>query len=238
MTMNPPGRVADRAFTLALEGSTYEGSVALLRGEELIAERSLHDDDFAAPLTGRGERLLPAVSECIESAGIKPQEITRIVCGSGPGRFTSLRIAGSVAKGLATGLGADLYAVSSLLLTVSAARPAPPEGEYLSVLDAMRGDWFAARVTLAADGSIDEKETARIISAADLGAISVREPDLRVIGPGQNINAVPHARGVAPLLARIIAAGRVDLASWEPDYGRLPEAQVRREAGNPRPVGR
>ena len=236
MTMNSPAGVADRAVTLALEGSTYGGSVALFRGGELLAEKSLHDDDSAAPLTGRGERLMPAVSECIESAGIEARDITRIVCGAGPGRFTSLRIAGSVAKGLAAGLGIDLYAISSLLLTVSAARA--PEGEYLSVLDAMRGDWFAARVAVAADGSIDEKETARIISAADLRSISVREPDLRIIGPGQNIDAVPHARGVGPLLARIIAEGRVDLASWEPDYGRLPEAQVRREAGNLGPAGR
>ena len=236
MTTNSPGPVRDSSITLALEGSTYDGSVALLRGAELLAESSLHDDDSAASLTGRGERLLPAVSECLESAGMKAREITRVVCGSGPGRFTSLRIAGSVAKGLATGSGADLYAVSSLLLTVSAARA--PEGEYLSVLDAMRGDWFAARVTVAPDGSIDEKDAARIISTADLQSISLREPDVRIIGPGQNIDAVPHARGVAPLLARIIAGGRVDLASWEPDYGRLPEAQVRREAGNLRPAGR
>ena len=237
MMMNPaPG--PDRALTLALEGSTYEGSVALLRGDELLAERSLRDDDSSAPRAGRGERLLPAVSECLEAASIQARDITRIVCGAGPGRFTSLRIAGSVAKGLAAGIAADLFAVSSLLLTVSAARPALPAGEYLSVLDAMRGDWFVSRIVVAGDGSVSEKETPRIHSTADLHAISLREPDLRIIGPGQNIDAAPHARGVAPILAQIIAGGPVDLAAWEPDYGRLPEAQVRKDAGNFRPAAR
>lgn len=225
-------------LTLALEGSTYEGSVALFRGIEVIAERSLHDDDTAAPLVGRGERLLPAVAECIETAGIEAREVTRIVCGAGPGRFTSLRIAGSAAKGLATGLGAELYAVSSLLLTVSAARAPLEPGEYLSVLDAMRGEWFASRVGVAADGSIEEKETARLITSADLQDLSRGDTELRIIGPGRSIDAQPHARGVGPLLSRIIAGGPVDLASWEPNYGRLPEAQVRREAEALRPVAR
>lgn len=226
------------ALTLALEGSTYAGSVALFRGTEIIAEKSLHDDDAAAPLTGRGERLLPAVAECIEAAGIEVKDIARIVCGAGPGRFTSLRITGSAAKGLATGLGADLYAVSSLLLTVSSARPQLPEGEYLSVLDAMRGEWFVARVRVAADGSIGEQQAARLVAGPELQEISRGEAELRTIGPGQAIDARPHARGVGPLLPHIIALGPVDLSSWEPDYGRLPEAQVRREAEQLRSVAR
>lgn len=226
------------SFTLALEGSTYEGSVALFRGDEVVAEMSLHDDDGGMPVSGRGERLLPAVAECIEAAGVRVREITKIVCGAGPGRFTSLRIAGSAAKGLAAGVGAELYAISSLLLTVTAARPAPRAGEYLSVLEALRGDWFVANVTVAADGGVSEKGPARIVSGAELEAIAAAEAGLRIIGPGQTIDARPHARGVAPLLSRICAGGPVDLASWEPDYGRLPEAQVRREASSGRSSAR
>jgi tRNA threonylcarbamoyladenosine biosynthesis protein TsaB len=39
---------------------------------------------------------------------------------------------------------------------------------------------------------------------------------------------------VARLLAPTIAREPVDLASWEPDYGRLAEAQVRWEAAHGR----
>lgn len=222
-------------FTLALEGSTYEGSVALIQGTRVVAERTLKDADGATPQAGRGERLLPAIAECIAAAGVGRGGLKWIVCGSGPGRFTSLRVAGALAKGLATGYGAELYAISSLVLTVTAASPPPEEGQYLSVLDAMRGDWFAARVTVDGDGGVEQRGPARIIGGADLEAISRDEPNLRITGPGQRIDAHPHARGVARILDRILAGGPVDLASWEPDYGRLPEAQARREGASARP---
>src|SRR3954454_18111156 len=107
------------AYTLAIDGSTYQGSVALLREGRVVAERTLKEEDGAAPRAGRGERLMPAIAECLRECGVSRGEIARIVCGSGPGSFTSLRVAGSVAKGLAAGYGIDLYAVSSLMLTVT-----------------------------------------------------------------------------------------------------------------------
>src|SRR6202030_468320 len=105
-----------------------------------------------------GEQLMPALAACMQGAGIKREQVGRIVCGAGPGSFTSLRVAGSVAKGLAVGYGVPLYAVSSLLLTVTGARPPLPAGEYLSVLDAMRGDVFAARVALRSDRTAIQSE--------------------------------------------------------------------------------
>jgi len=228
----PPAAV----YTLALEGATYGGSVALLRGASVIAERTLGEDDGSVSRAGRGEKLMPAIAACLEEANVGRSEIDRIVCGSGPGSFTSLRVAGSVAKGLATGLGVPLYAVSSLLLTVSGAKPPAPQGEYLSVLDAMRGEFYAARVIVAPEEDLQQVEAPRIVSAEELREIESMNSHLRVIGPGQQIDAHPHARGVAPLLASIVRAGSVDLASWEPDYGRLAEAQVRWEAAHGRPL--
>jgi tRNA threonylcarbamoyladenosine biosynthesis protein TsaB len=217
-------------LTLALEGSTYAGSVALVRGNELIADVTLEDVEGSIPAAGRGERMLPAVAECMKRSRVKGRDIARIVCGAGPGRFTSLRVAGAVAKGLATGYNIDLYAVSSLLLIVAAADPPLGDGEYLAVLDAMRGDSFGARVVVAPGGKISRRGPGVILSSREIQELSVAEPELRVVGPSQRIAGVPHARGVARLLTQIIAAGPVDLASWEPDYGRLPEAQVKRDA--------
>ncbi|MFL5572489.1 MAG: tRNA (adenosine(37)-N6)-threonylcarbamoyltransferase complex dimerization subunit type 1 TsaB [Gemmatimonadaceae bacterium] len=236
-------------YSLAIDGSTYEGSVALLRGARVVAERTLKEEDGTAPRAGRGERLMPAIADCLRQVGVARGEIGRIVCGSGPGSFTSLRVAGSVAKGLAAGFGVELYAVSSLLLTVAGAKPPLPSGEYLSVLDAMRGEFYAARIfvppwlsPLPVDGirSPDQHaeraiagvqtEPPSIITAQRLQELAGAERALKVVGPGQQIDAHPHARGVAPLLETIIEAGPVDLASWEPDYGRLAEAQVRWEA--------
>ena len=217
------------SYTLAIDGSTYEGSVALIRGSKVVVERTLKEDDGAAPRSGRGERLMPAIAECLRDGGVKRGEIGRIVCGAGPGSFTSLRVAGSVAKGLAAGYGIELFVVSSLLLTVAGAEPPLPSGEYLSVLDAMRGEFHSARIVVER-GAAREDGPAQIISAEEVAATRAREHEVRVVGPGQEIDAHPHARGVARLLDGILKAGPVDLAAWEPDYGRLAEAQVRWEA--------
>jgi tRNA threonylcarbamoyladenosine biosynthesis protein TsaB len=225
-----------RPYTLAIEGATYQGSVALLRGAEVVCERGLSVDHNAVARVGRGERLMPAIAECFAEAGLRGEEIAGIVCGAGPGSFTSLRIAGSVAKGLAVGYGVPLFAVSSLLLSVSGAKPPLPPGEYLAVLDAMRDEFFASRIVYRPEIGEYSAEPARILSQVDLDDFRAREKSVRVVGPGQEIDAHPHARGVGAILDHIMRSGPVDLAGWEPDYGRLAEAQVRWEAVHGRPL--
>jgi tRNA threonylcarbamoyladenosine biosynthesis protein TsaB len=226
-----------RSHTIALEGSTYHGSVALLRGSEVVAERTL-GGDADGPRSGQGEKLMPALAECMLEAGVKGDGIARIVCGGGPGSFTSLRVAGSVAKGLAVGYGVDLYAVPSLLLTLTAARPAFPPGEYLSVLDAMRGEFYAAAFRLEADHTATQTAATTLLAGSVLDELKAGEGAARIIGPGQRLDFHPHARGVASVLDSVVETGPVDLATWEPDYGRLAEAQVRWEAEHGRPLPR
>jgi tRNA threonylcarbamoyladenosine biosynthesis protein TsaB len=234
-----------RSYTIALDGSTYQGSVAVIRDSQVVAERSLGVGEAGGGRgeagggkreAGRGDALMPAIAECLTEAGISRDSIARIVCGAGPGSFTSLRVAGSVAKGLAVGYGVDLYAISSLLLTVTGARPTLPTGEYLSVLDAMRGEYFAARVTLLPDQTAIQSGPTTLVGVEELMELAEREPIVRVVGPGQRLDFYPHARGVVPLLKSVVAQGPVDLPSWEPNYGRLAEAQVRWEAAHGRPL--
>jgi len=223
-----------RSFTLAIEGSTYQGSVALLSNSAVIAERQIRRADGTVSPIGMGEQLMPAIAECLEENRVKRGEIARIVCGSGPGSFTSLRVAASVAKGLAAGYGVELFAVSSLLLTVTGAKLGLGPGEYLSVLDAKRDEVFAARISLDTGGFAAQAGPAIILTAEQISEVS--RDGVRIIGPGREIDATPHARGVHAVLPSILAAGQVDLASWEPDYGRLAEAQVRWEAEHGRPL--
>jgi tRNA threonylcarbamoyladenosine biosynthesis protein TsaB len=228
-----------KSHTIALEGSTYSGSVALLRGSEVIAERTLGGEEGSGKReAGRGEALMPAIAECLNETGIKREDIARIVCGAGPGSFTSLRVAGSVAKGLAVGYGVDLFAVSSLLLTLTGARQSVPPGEYLSVLDAMRGEFYGANLTLGSDHGAAQVGEMRLITADELVVLGSGKGGLRIIGPAQELDFHPHARGVAPLLESIVETGPVDLALWEPEYGRLAEAQIRWEAEHGRSLPR
>jgi tRNA threonylcarbamoyladenosine biosynthesis protein TsaB len=218
-------------ITLVVDASTYVGTTAVMRDGDVVAEGD-------AAMRGRdSEALMPAVAGALERAGVRPPLIDRIVCGAGPGSFTSLRIAASIAKGFALGVGCPLFAVSSLALLI-AGDGAPAAGRYLAVLDALRGEAYVAGYSVVASGGIDVILTERLVRQQDvaqvasvLGAVT--------IGPGQGIDRAPHARGARSLEALISAGGPVDLASWEPGYGRKAEAQMRWEAahGQPLPIG-
>lgn len=58
--------------------------------------------------------LLPMIESALEDAGMKLNDLDRIVLGNGPGSFIGLRIAASVSQGLAFGSGLGISPVSSL----------------------------------------------------------------------------------------------------------------------------
>jgi len=213
-------------ITLALEASTYTGSVAVIRDGVVIAEET------TAMRGEREERLMPAVAASLERAGVAPNAIERVVCGAGPGSFTSLRIAGSIAKGLALASRATLHPVSSLLLIVAGARVSLVPGHYVAVLDAMRGDVFTA-VFAVTDSSISTESPTTIVPRGLLDAFA-HQHAARAIGPAETTAVSPHARGISVLGHRVPWPAPADLATWEPEYGRLAEAQVRWEAAHGR----
>ena len=217
-------------LTLALDGSTYAGSVAVIRDREVLAERALDD----VPKPGRGGReelFMPMVAGCLHEAGVETRDLARVVCGEGPGSFTSLRVAASIAKGIAVGAGIPLFAVSSLTLIV-AGLPAAP-GVWLAALPAMRGEMFVAPFEVANDGRIVQTREPALVSEASVAAESTRAGG-SAIGPTLESLAPPHARGVARVLSELLAAGPCDIDTWEPAYGRLAEAQVRWEVAHGR----
>jgi tRNA threonylcarbamoyladenosine biosynthesis protein TsaB len=222
-------------YTLALEGSTYAGSVALLRGHSVIAERTLPASGTPSR-DGREERVLPSVVECLDEAHVRVNEINRVVCGAGPGSFTSLRIAGSVAKGIAVGVGCPMFAVSSLLLSVASSDGPLENGLYLSVLPAMRDEWFAMLVECETGDSIVQRGEIAIIGGPELAKAAAAE-GAALLGPGQTVDITPHARGAARFLDSIGSTGPVAIETWEPDYGRLAEAQVRWELAHGKALG-
>jgi tRNA threonylcarbamoyladenosine biosynthesis protein TsaB len=218
-------------LTLAIESSTYLASCALFApgATERLAE------DAVRSRGAGGERLLPAIDALLRGVGASPRDLTRVLCGAGPGSFTSLRVGASIAKGLARASGASLEAVPSLLLVVDGepARRAP--GTYLAVVDAMRGERFAQPVEVGSDrltilGRVRRIGVADVrVEAARFGATTIGPAD------GAELPAQPHARGALRLAGHVEA---VDLAAWEPQYGRLAEAQAKWEAAHGRPLVR
>lgn len=213
---------------LVLEAATASGSVALIADAHLIAQASV-----AMGVT-RDDTLFPAIQLLLNDANLAPQDLRGVVCGAGPGSFTSLRIAASLAKGLAHATACPLFSVSSLLL--AAASHAAP-GRYVVHADALRGERFALPVIIddwlavTADGPIDRVAFDRLDDRySGRGRLAVHsspsiDQELALVMP------------VAANLIRVDAwwrGGPVVLAEWEPTYGRLAEAQVQWEASHGR----
>lgn len=214
------------ALTLAIDASTYQGTVAVIAGERVIATSEV------AMRGEREERLMPAIAAALGDAGATVRDLDRVVAGAGPGSFTSLRIGAALAKGICTATGIPLAAVPSLALLVAGAEQVMPDGRYLAILDAMRGDMYASLVE-AAGGFVISVDDPWLLPRASVPALAARH-GATVVGLGEAVDAAPHARGVARMASALVRGASLD--SWEPAYGRLAEAQVKWEAEHGRPL--
>jgi tRNA threonylcarbamoyladenosine biosynthesis protein TsaB len=215
-------------LSLALDGSTYAGSVALLRENVVIAEKQLADVEKPGR-SGREELFMPMVADCLRDGQVAPLDLDRVICGAGPGSFTSLRIAASIAKGIAVGASIPLLSVSSLALIVA---DAGREGRWMAVIPAMRGEVYAALFEMK-DGVLLEIEGPRIIAELEVKK-EAADAEALLVGPAVVRGQNPHARAVSSMLESIVSGGECDIDTWEPQYGRLAEAQVKWEAAHGR----
>jgi tRNA threonylcarbamoyladenosine biosynthesis protein TsaB len=211
---------------LVIDAATYHGTVAVVDGHSVRAQRD-------AMMRGESEeRLMPAVAATLADCALRPADLAGVVCGAGPGSFTSLRIAASIGKALATAASLPLMSVSSVLLIVAGQDAPVAPGRYLAMLDAMRGDVFASRCLVRADGCALVEAEVELVTEARAGQIAADE-GRTMVGPRSSPAWFPHARGVARL-ADPAALTAADLTSWEPSYGRLAEAQVKWERAHGR----
>jgi len=82
------------SVALAVDGTVYE------RHEEQAREHT--------------RLLMPMIRDVLADGGLTTEQLDAIVLGNGPGSFIGMRIAASVAQGLAHGAGLDIVPVSSL----------------------------------------------------------------------------------------------------------------------------
>lgn len=121
---------------LAFDTSTERLSVAV--GRDLTgaaAQLWTHDGPGGAQAsTG----LIPSISRLLQQAGLQLRDLEAIAFGAGPGSFTGLRTACSVAQGLGFAAGRPLLPVDSLLaLAQEALLQRPAAGPSLRVLAAL-----------------------------------------------------------------------------------------------------
>jgi tRNA threonylcarbamoyladenosine biosynthesis protein TsaB len=93
---------------LALDTSSLACSVALQDGDAVIWR---HEEQARE----HTRLLVPMIEDVLAEAGVTAGELDVIVLGNGPGSFIGMRIATSVAQGLAHGAGIRIVPVSSML---------------------------------------------------------------------------------------------------------------------------
>ncbi len=121
---------------LALDTATDQLAVAVVAGER----------DFCANEAGgarASQRLLPLVFELLHAAGLGPSQLDAVAFGRGPGAFTGLRTATSVAQGLALGVGCPVLPIDSLMIVAEDARTRHGANDLWVAMDARMDEVYA-----------------------------------------------------------------------------------------------
>lgn len=214
---------------LALDTATEACSAALLIDGEV---------DLRAEVIGRGhaERLLPMVEELLQARSTTLAELTALAVGRGPGAFTGVRIAISIAQGLSLGTGLPIVPVSDLWALGAAALATSPADYALACLDARMGEvyWGLVRALpgggselieegLAAPGAVPALPSGAQCVAAGHGlkTYPAIAAGLASVGSDRFPDLLPDAGTIARLAVGELRAGRsVAAAQVEPVYLR------------------
>ena len=108
MSEAAPSEQGDAGVELAIDSASPEAGVAVLRGDELIAEHQWTlESTFSL-------ELLAAIDGVLRVAGVTKDEISAIAVSAGPGGYSGLRTGVATAQGLALALDIPLAGVSRL----------------------------------------------------------------------------------------------------------------------------
>lgn len=215
---------------LALETSTQQLSVAACAG----ARTAMRDGPGGAQASAD---LLPAVWAVLDELGLRLHELDAIAFGQGPGSFTGLRTACSVAQGLALGAGVPVLPVPTLLALAAQARwqmghahaaSGPTGGSgaapvIVAMLDARMGEIYAARIdfNLPGPGQVEAARQARLMKPGALqpqpgdvlagnaweACAGAWSPLVEGLEPTRRVSALPTARAMLQLCEPLLRAG-------------------------------
>ncbi len=154
---------------LAVETSGQRGSVAVARGETLVAESPFATDaEHARDLLPTADALLrSAGAEFFDDANRVPR-LDHCYVSVGPGSFTGLRVAVTFARHLALAIGVRIVAVPTLdVIAENALSLSDPPDRLAVVLDAKRKQVFGASYELR-NGRYERQQGTLLATPAEL----------------------------------------------------------------------
>ena len=206
---------------LALEFSSGQRSVAVVRRG--AAEASFAASEVVETGAG-GTRAFGMIEDALREAGLEREQIEVLAIGLGPGSYTGIRVALSVAQGwqlASRNGGVKLLGVSSAECVAAQAQAEKISGRVNVVIDAQRNEFYLATYDISAAGR-KEVGPLRILTRAEVESRAGANELL--IGP-EVTRWFPNGRIVFPRAAMLgqLALSRSDFAAGdklEPIYLR------------------
>jgi tRNA threonylcarbamoyladenosine biosynthesis protein TsaB len=153
--------VRNRVIILGFDSSSIGCSAGIFD----TARQTCHVISDSEPRR-QAERLVPLINRVLSESGLEWNDVTHLVTPRGPGSFTGLRIALSVAKGLHLTLQKPVITPDAFSLCARAHNLSHPT---LILIDTLRGDWYG-QVTNP-DGTA--YESSRIYSDSEAKSFSL-----------------------------------------------------------------
>jgi tRNA threonylcarbamoyladenosine biosynthesis protein TsaB len=214
---------------LALDTATEACSVSLCIGDRTI-------DRYVELERGHAEQLLPMVDSVLAEGGITLNSLDAIAFGRGPGGFTGVRLAASVAQGLAFGAQVGVVPVSDLAAVAQRVIQLNPSVRRVLVANDARMKevyWAPFEVDDALVSGVERVSPASDVNLpADSGVIWAAAgrglaawPELakrcRAAGAELHVDLLPRASEVLTLARPAVAARQIlDPADALPVYVR------------------
>lgn len=205
---------------LALEFSSRQRSVAVARAGRVLGEvietgAGLHPDQKAGALSRRAGATgaFGMIEAALREAKLEREQIEILAVGLGPGSYTGVRVALSMAQGWQLARGAKLLGVSSIDCLAAQARAESVFGRVNVAVDAQRNEFYLATYEISAGGWNIIKPP-RILTAGEIRSRAGTGEIL--IGP-EVTRWFPDGRTIFPRAAALarLAAGRDDFVTGE-----------------------
>jgi tRNA threonylcarbamoyladenosine biosynthesis protein TsaB len=159
-------------IVLGFDTATLSSAVGLRMADGSTLQA--RDDPAPGESPGHATRLLAMTGQLLARAGVAWSALDRVAVGLGPGRFTGLRVGIATARGLAQSLSLEVVGVSSLRALAEGAAKEGSQGcqGVLSVIDARRGEAFAAAYSVKDQRSGAELVVPRPLTPLELEGVA------------------------------------------------------------------